>query len=186
MADETEMDVRIPPLPAGFCLSATSIHDLLTQIQVFFPAQFVVWNTGPDQPTVEQRSRPWHKTDPSTSVGVGDFDYSPVFGLWLKNHWVNNGGNPPFNERKIFIGSLTDLELFDGGSPGTVSPVTGPFYEVDTTFANLIPVGVGVFAPNVNVAIPAPKIASAGAAGTDPGAMGVYFVKATGRIYDVG
>jgi hypothetical protein len=182
MADETEMDVRIPPLPAGFCLSATSIHDLLTQIQVFFPAVFTVWNTGADEPTVENRARPWHKTDSSTSIGVGDFDYSPIYGLWLRRHWP--AGNPPFNERKIFIGSLTDLELFDGGEPGTISDVTGAYWQQDTTFANLIPVGVGVFAPNVNVAIPAPKLASAGAAGTDPGAMGVYFIKPTGRLFD--
>jgi hypothetical protein len=178
------MDVRIPPLPAGFCFNATSIHNLLTQIQVFFPSVFAVWNFGPDEPTVENRSKPWHKTDSSTSIGVGDFDYSPIFGLWLKNHWINNGGNPPFNERKIFVGSLTDLELFDGGEPGTVSDTTGPFWQQDTTFNNLLPVGVGLFAPNVNVAVPAPAIASAGAAGNDPGAMAVYFIKPTGRLYD--
>lgn len=182
----TPITLQIPPLPAGFCLSATSVHDLLTQIQAFLPGEFTVWNVGPNQPTVENRTTPWHKTDPTTGIGVGDFDYSAVFGLWLKNHWINNGGSPPFNERRLFIGSLIDLETFEGGEPGTISDVTGPFWVQDTTFNNLIPVGVGAFIATPNTVIVSPRIPSAGSVANDPGAIGVFFIKPSSRIYDRG
>ncbi|HEU4344055.1 MAG TPA: hypothetical protein VFU31_21075 [Candidatus Binatia bacterium] len=174
----TPIVIQIPPLPAGFCLSPVAVHNLLTQITGELPGEFTVWNVGPNEPSVENRSKPWLKIDSSTGVWTGIFSYSPAFGLWLQPHWHN--GVPPFNERRLFVGSLTDLETYDGGSPGTVSDVTGPFWERATEFDNKWPLGVGTLIPNVATDAQIFDDAVPG----DPKARGVYFIKCTSRLYD--
>lgn len=174
----TPVDINVPPLPAGFCLSASAIQNHLKTITAVLPGDFTVWNVGPNEPTIENRSKPWHKTDPSTFIGMGDFDYSPTFGAWLKRHW--NANQAPFNERRMFIGSLTDLETYDGGEPGTVSDTTGPFWEKDANFDNKWPLGVGALIVTVNTDLQVFDDATPG----PPSARGVYFIKPTGRLYD--
>jgi hypothetical protein len=175
----TPITIFVPPLPAGFCLSAANIQNHLTQITAELPGDFTVWNVGPNEPTVENRGKPWLKTDNTTGVWTGTFTYSPTFGLWLRPHWGGNG-SPPFNERRLFSGTLTDLETYDGGEPGTVSDVTGPFWERDTNWNDKWPLGVGTLIPVVETDLQVFDDAVPG----DPKARGAYFIKPTGRLYD--
>lgn len=166
--------------PASWCGGAQEIGDFIAQnMQVVLPGSISFFVTQSNEPTVEQHSLTWQKTDPSTGVIIGEFRWSPVFGVWLKNHWST--GVPPFAERKIFTGSLNDLALFDGGENSTVSDTTGPFWVEDSAFADKSLLGVGA-------AIPLPLVTApefvTGA--NDPKFIGVRFIKASGRLYDRG
>lgn len=174
------MTVVVPGLPAGFCLSPQAIVALISQIQVFFPIEFAIWNFGPDEPTVENRSFPWHKTDEATGVGVGDFDWAPTLGRWVKNHWLPSG-IVPTSERRLFVGPSGDVDTYDGGSSGTVSSITGPFWEIDTSFNDKSLIGVGTTYTPVGTDFQIFDDATPG----DPKFRSVYVLKPTGRIYDV-
>lgn len=174
----TPVDITVPPLPAGFCLSASALENHLKSITASLPGDFTVWNVGPSEPTVENRTKPWLKIDSSSGIWTGIFTWSPIFGLWLKPHWP--GGTPPTNERRLFIGSLASLESLEGGEPGTVSDVTGAFWQKDANWDNKWPIGVGALVPNVNTDAQIFDDAIPG----DPKARGVYVIAPTNRLYD--
>ena len=56
-------------------------------------------------------------------------------------------------ERRIWTGTTAELTEYDGGSTGSVSAFTGPFWEVDPDFSAVFPVGVGEFASGTEVDI---------------------------------
>ena len=177
MANETKMRVVTPTVPPGFCLSVAGIIGLFKQLQVFFPGVYAVFNIGPDEPTIENRDKEWHKTDPTTGIMVGIFNWAPTLGIWAKNHW-NNGILPTYG-RVWFAGPASAIDTFDGGESGTLSSSTGPFWEIDTDWNDKIPIGVGTaYTPagtdyllfTVGVAIPTVRTG--------------YFLKPTGRLYD--
>lgn len=174
------MDVRYPVAPPGFCLSVENIVALIRQLRVYFPVEFSVWNIGPNEPSVEQRNSPWHKTDPTTGVGVGDYDWNPLLGAWVKFHFIT-GAVVPSDERRIFVGDATDVDTYDGGEAGTVSSSTGPFWEIDTDFADKGIIGVGGTHTPVATDFQVYEATTA----DDPKLRTVYMLKPTGRIYDV-
>ena len=47
------------------------------------------------------------------------------------------------NEVRIYKGTTTELETFDGGEAGAVGDWTGPMWEVDTDFQFKVPIGAG-------------------------------------------
>lgn len=181
------MDTILPinriQTPPGFCGGAQQIADFITQnLQVLLPGTISFFIISPDEPSVEFRDRLWVKTDAATNTVIGYFTYSPFYGKWLANHWQFNGGVPPTNKREIFTGSLTDLETYDGGESGTVSDTTGPFWEQDTVFSDTWPLGIGATIPTPLTTAQVFTVTTP----ADPKAIGVYFIKPTGRIYDRG
>ena len=169
------------PFPVGYCPASQQqfADDIANALEVFFPGEFSLTILSPNQPTVEQRSMIWAKSDASTGVIVGFFTWNVVIGAWAKNHW--NGGTIPTLERRIFVGTLTQLETYDGGEAGTVSQSTGPFWERDTDFSDKWPIGVGT---EIAAPLGTSSIFDDATPGT-PDAIGVYFIKPTARVWDV-
>jgi hypothetical protein len=179
MAESVNLQVIAPTVPAGSCLNP-ELTQLIGKTQVLFPAEFSLSIRNPNEPTVEQRDYVWFKTDPITNEIVGTFTWSGVYGLWIQPHFGTGG--VPLNERRIYIGSLTSLDTYDGGETGTATETRGPFWIADTNFQNRFPVGVGSYAGTVDTdAGDAPSLTSAPG---NPDGRGVYFIKPSGRIYD--
>lgn len=178
MAEQTEMTVIVPTLPPGFCNSPADIVGLFRQLQVLFPGTYTIPNFGPDQPSIENRWRPWIKTDPTTNVVQGVYAWAPTFGLWLKSHWIND--QPPTDERRLFVGDATDVDTYDGGSAGTVSATSGPFWQIDTDFSDKGIIGVG----GTHTPVATDFQVFEATTQDDPKLRTVYFIKPTGRLYD--
>lgn len=181
---DINLQVNVTPFPPGTCFQTDQdlADGVAAALQVIFPGTLTAWNIGSSQPSVENRDKPWLRLDAITNTITGIFSWSPVYGLWTENHWLYNGGTPPFQERRIFVGTLTNLQTYDGGEAGTVSDVTGPFWVQDTVFTDGIPVGVGA-----KVTVPDTTIVSNVTDGASPlNLVGVYFIKPSGRIFDRG
>lgn len=179
------LPVTVTPFPPGTCFQSDQdlANAIAAAIQVTFPGKFTPWNIGPSQPGVNDRDKPWLQTDSVTNTITGIFTWSPFYGVWASDHWLYNGGTPPLNERRIFVGTLSNLETYDGGSPGTVSPVTGPFWVQDTAFNDLVPIGVNSV---VNAPLATANRFTPASTSNSPDVIGVYFIMPSGRIFDVG
>jgi len=153
MAEDINLVVIAPVLPPGSCVSP-EVPALIGKTQVLFPSNYSLFITGPNEPTVEQRDYSWLKTNSTTGVLIGVFQWSALFGKWLKYHFPN--GNVPSNERLLYVSTEASLESFDGGEPGSVTATTGPFWEKDKD--------------------------TTGATATDY--LSSMWIKPTGRIYD--
>ncbi len=171
----------VSPFPPGYCPASQQqfADDIAAAIEVFFPGEFALTIKSPNQPTVEQRDMTWNKVDASTGQTVGYYEWNVVVGQWTRNHWPL--GVIPTYERRIFVGTLLQLETYDGGESGTVSQSTGPFWENDTAFANAWPLGVGslIAAPLTTLQVFDDAVPG------DPKAIGVYIIKPTARLWDV-
>lgn len=178
--DDIILRTEVSPFPPGYCPASQQqfADDIAAALEVFFPGEFSLTIKSPNQPTVEQRTMTWNKTDASTGQSLGYFEWNIVVGQWTKEHWPN--GTPTY-ERRIFVGTLTQLETYDGGEAGTVSQSTGPFWERDTAFSDKWPLGVGttIAAPLGTLSVFDDAVPGA------PDAIGVYIVKPTARIWDV-
>jgi hypothetical protein len=100
------------------------------------------FNFGPTFPAINNRIYPWLDENGQWWI------YSQ--GVWLyKNPVAANG-----YDRRIFVGTTTDLLSYDGGD-GTAVPgdTFGPMWMVDTLFDARFPVGVGAFAASGAVAV---------------------------------
>jgi len=179
--DDIILRTEVAPFPPGYCPASQQqfADDVANALQVFFPAEFTPVIKSPNQPTVEQRGYTWNKIDASTGQSVGYFEWNIVVGQWTRNHW--NGGVIPTLERRIFVGTLLQLETYDGGESGTVSQSTGPFWERDTAFSDMWPLGVGSLIAAPLTTLQVFDDATPG----DPKAIGVYFIKPTARLWEV-
>jgi hypothetical protein len=144
-------------------------------IEVFFPGEFSLTIKSPNQPTVEQRSYTWNKTDASTGQSLDYFEWNTIVGQWTRAHWPNG---LPVYERRLWLGTLAQLELYDGGEPGTVSASTGPYWVQDTNFTDRIPIGAGTtpVGTSANTQV--------GADGAKTEVWSAYVIKCTARIWD--
>jgi len=72
-------------------------------------------------------------------------------GFWVYKNTVAANGY----DRRIFVGTTTDLLSYDGGdgTSGTPTNYTGAMWMVDTLFDARFPVGVGAFAASGAVAV---------------------------------
>jgi hypothetical protein len=181
--NNVELDVEFAPFPPGTCFTTDADlgNAIAENLLVTFPGSLTPWNIGPNVPSVDNRDKPWLKINATDNSVVGVFSWNIVQGVWTQSHWQYHGGQPPLQERRIFVGTLNDLQTYDGGSPGTVSPITGPFWVQDTAFNDFWPIGVGT---KVATVLGTAQLFSTGA--NDPKAIGVYFIKPSGRIFDVG
>ena len=115
----------VPPVfPPDYCLTPQQYaNDLASGLRVYLPGAITPWNIGPNAPSTALRDRPWRKIDSSTGVSVGDFDWSPLYGKWLKRHFPE--GSPYY--QIVPVG--TNLDTFDGGEAGAATPIAGPFWK---------------------------------------------------------
>jgi len=181
---DTILPINRALFPNGFCQGPQAIGDFIAQnMQVILPGTISFFVTGPTEPAVEMRSRTWVKTDTTTNTIIGIFNWSPLYGRWLRNHWEYNGGVPPFDERRIYAGvPSVNLGTYDGGEFSGVSDITGPFWQIASEFSDRWPIGVGTTIPIVGTTANVFTITTP----ATPPAIGVYFIKPTSRIFDRG
>jgi hypothetical protein len=99
------------------------------------------FNFGPTYPAINNRIYPWLDENGQWWI----FDQ----GFWLRKNPVTAA-----YERRIYVGTTTDLLSYDGGDgTATATSTTGPMWEVDTEFEARFPVGVGAFVASGAVAV---------------------------------
>lgn len=141
----------IPPtLVEGWC--PTSEQDRVNtyfegaQFQFLSDVENSFYNYGDSTPSPEKRSFPWFRT----VFGKPDRWYIFSNGYWLSPYHLP----AQTAMRMIWVGSPAGLWLFDGGDgtdpnpAGATAPTitSGSFWEVDTDFAGVFPVGAGTIA----------------------------------------
>jgi len=170
MAENIDLQVIAPTAAPGSCVDSYLLQ-LMGQIRVLFPAQYSLFITGSNEPTVEQRDYAWIKTDPSTNEITGIFTWSPFYGAWLYPYRVA----PEANERRLWVGTEASLVTYEGGESSSISATTGPFWENDVDFTNKMLIGAGALAVSVDDTF--------GGAGTTYTHRGIYIIKRTARKY---
>lgn len=158
-----------PVLPVGYCYPSTSPQQLANDFFNNAIAEFrsdignSFFNFGGTVPDAENRGFPWLRTD------GGDIDDWYVFShsAWLAPfRWLYGDSN----DRLLWIGNAANISTKDGGEAGVATPVSGPFWEIDTAFDGRSPMGPGTV-PN---AVPAKVLAVTEAYGS-----GSYLQKET-------
>lgn len=154
----TIIQLTPPALPAGYCPS--SYQQLTNDIVYGTTAQFLssigntFFNTGSSEPSAENRIYPWLDDDGNWWIYQG--------GKWARKHPIAANDL----DRRIYVGTTTQLETYDGGSSGAVTIYTGPMWEVDSAMSARFPVGVGTFAASGALAVGQTATGS-GVSGTD-------------------
>lgn len=174
MPQDAEIVATPGTLPEGFCpISEQQRYNQYIDSTTFvLPGNFSSFNIGPDQPTVDNQTKPWYKR---SSAGAPSGWYSFYSGAWVKEHPI-----PASSEvRMMWVGTTAALQTYDGGAVGAVTELSGPMWEVDTAFADKIPVGAG----GTPVATNASELSS-GASATDQ-VRGVYVIRRTARQFYV-
>jgi len=146
MPNLTLITLTPPSLPTNYCpLSYQNLaNDIIGGTQAVFNSTIgsSFFNFGPTFPAINNRIYPW--LDETGQWWIYDQ------GVWLyENPVVVNG-----YDRRMFVGTTTDLLSYDGGD-GTITAGTtfGPMWMVDTLFDARFPVGVGAFAASGSVAV---------------------------------
>lgn len=125
-------------LPDGYCFRGYQIlyNDFFNLGTAFLAGQYRTYNYGNSEPVANDRDKPWRRLNVD---GSPDRWYDYFNGEWVAPYEVPASSD----ERRIWVGAAVDLESYDGGSAGAVTATTGPFWEVDTDFAQRVPLGVG-------------------------------------------
>jgi hypothetical protein len=99
------------------------------------------FNFGPTYPAINNRIYPW-------------LDENGQWWIYDQGFWLRKNPVTAAYERRIYVGTTTDLLSYDGGDgTATATSLTGPMWEVDTLFDARFPVGVGAFAASGAVAV---------------------------------
>lgn len=123
-------------LPEGFCPQTEQdrANAYAAILQVIFPFNMSVINTGSTAPTADNRIYPWYRSNPD---GTPDRLYSFVNGAWIAPN-----PTPASSPMRFFYrGSLGSIDTYDGGESGAITDVSGPMWQVDTDMAGRIPIG---------------------------------------------
>lgn len=119
----------------------------------FLPGQYNLFNFGNDEPSVNDRVKPWLRTN---ADGTYDKVYVFAGGAWVSTHRKLPG------YRTIAPATLltaADVWAWDGGSgadPATTTPsfATGAMWELDPLLTARFPLGAGTLAPSGTVIAP--------------------------------
>lgn len=132
-------------LPEGFCPEdeQARLNGYIAQLSGTLPGTFTAWNVGNTTPTADNQDKPWLRL---TTTGAPDRVYTYAAGAWVAPHPIPPGSAGVGNFICMWRGSLADLETYDGGSAGTVTPTSGPFWAEVTEMQNKSPWGVGSIA----------------------------------------
>jgi len=146
MPNLTLITLTAPSLPANYCPASYQklANDIIGGTQATFNSTIgnSFFNFGPTYPAINNRIYPW--LDENGQWWIYDQ------GFWLRKNIVAASGY----DRRIFVGTTTDLLSYDGGDgTATATTTTGPMWEVDTLFDARFPVGVGAFAASGSVAV---------------------------------
>lgn len=106
----------------------------------------LIQDTTPDP---NDRDKAWIKLTAPGGAPSNSLPFVWFNGAWVARHPIAPGSG----ERRIFVGTTTDLNTYDGGSAGSVNDTTGPMWEVDSTFAFRMPLGVGTSPDGTSVAV---------------------------------
>jgi hypothetical protein len=146
MPNLTLITLTPPSLPVSYCpLNYQNLaNDIIGGTQAVFNSTIgnSFFNFGPTFPSINNRIYPW--LDETGRWWIYDQ------GVWLYENPVAANGY----DRRIFVGTTTDLLSYDGGDGTAVAGDTfGPMWKVDTLFDARFPVGVGTFAASGAVAV---------------------------------
>ena len=147
MPNLTLIQLTPPNFPLNYCPPNYQqfANDIISGTQATFLSAIgnSFFNYGATTPAINNQIFPWLDTD----------------GNW----WIFNGGfwsrkNPSpaeGEERRIYVGTTTSLQSYDGGdgTPYSGNIYTGAMWEVDTAFDARFPVGAGTFAASGAVSV---------------------------------
>jgi hypothetical protein len=158
MPNLTLITLTAPSLPANYCPASYQklANDIIGGTQATFNSTIgnSFFNFGPTYPAINNRIYPW--LDENGQWWIYDQ------GVWLRKNPVTAA-----YERRIYVGTTTDLLSYDGGDGTAIATTTtGPMWEVDTEFEARFPVGVGAFVASGAVAVMG-KATSTSIAGED-------------------
>lgn len=145
MPNLTLITLTPPNLPIGYCPTNYQqlANDIVSGTQANFNSSIgnSFFNFGNSTPALNNQVYPWLDSDGNWWVFQG--------GYWARKNPVAIGSD----ERRIYVGSTTNLQTYDGGDTNTISAYTGPMWEVDTAFEARFPVGAGTFAASGVVSV---------------------------------
>lgn len=119
-------------LPAGFCPSTEQerLNTYADYLEAQLSAGMAFYNYGSSAPAVQYQAYPWLRTT--------DMRWYRFEGVWK-----SPVQDYSLYERRLFVGSLGDLQTYDGGDTDPQSTESGPMWEVDTAFEGRSPMGPG-------------------------------------------
>jgi|TARA_A100001518_G_C1205739_1_gene48572 hypothetical protein len=145
MASNQQVILQAGTVPTETCFESVQqlYNTFVANTTAYVSGSYSLFNYGDTTPSVDDQDRPWIRT----ISGLPDKVYTWVSGQWASKHPVPAGSGI----RMIWAGLLADLDTYDGGSSGTASSFSGPFWERDTEFNARFPVGVGNFTSGTSV-----------------------------------
>ena len=147
MPNLTLITLTAPSLPANYCPASYQklANDIIGGTQATFNSTIgnSFFNFGPSIPAINNQIYPW--LDENGQWWIYDQ------GRWTYKNTVAANGY----DRRIFVGTTTDLLSYDGGDGTSGAPTnyTGAMWMVDTLFDARFPVGAGAFAASGAVAV---------------------------------
>jgi len=145
MPNLTLITLTPPSLPVGYCPTNYQqlANDVISGTQATFNSSIgnSFFNFGASVPALNNQVYPWLDENGNWWVFQS--------GYWLRQHPIAAGSA----ERRIYIGTTTDLQTYDGGNTNAPSNWSGPMWEVDTLFEARFPVGAGTFAASGVVSV---------------------------------
>jgi hypothetical protein len=147
MPNLTLITLTAPNLPLTYCPSNYQqlANDIISGTQATFNSAIgnSFFNFGSTTPALNNQVYPWLDENGDWWVFNG--------GYWARQNPVAAGSS----ERRIFVGTSTDVLSYDGGD-GTVysgNPYAGSMWQLDNAFDARFPVGVGAFAASGAVSV---------------------------------
>lgn len=133
-------------LPEGACYDTEQErhNEFAEHLIGTLPGTYGAVNTGSDAPEANDRGNPWARTN---ADGSPDGVYHFYNGSWKRKHPLDPG------LIMMWAGSSASVDTIDGGTAGTATVDSGPFWEIVTAMAAKFPVGVGTFASGTAVAV---------------------------------
>jgi hypothetical protein len=145
MPNLTLITLTPPSLPIGYCPTNYQqlANDVISGTQATFNSSIgnSFFNFGPTTPALNNQVYPWLDENGNWWI------YKD--GYWLRQHPIAAGSA----ERRIYVGTTTDLQTYDGGNTNAPSNWSGPMWQVDTLFEARFPVGAGTFAASGVVSV---------------------------------
>lgn len=112
----------------------TFYQDMFNRARALYPSITGVIISA-SAPAASDSDKLWIKTTGGAPVG----HFVRFNAQWVWPHEVPASGQ----ERRLWVGNLTDLDTYDGGSSGAVADAVGPFWTRDLAFNDRLLVGVG-------------------------------------------
>lgn len=142
----TVITLEPPTLGTGYCPAnyQTLVNDIVDGIVPTFNSDIgnSFFNTGAGTPSAANQIFPWLDSD--------GFWWVYSSSAWNRKHTLPAGSS----ERRMWVGTLTDLRSYDGGDGTATAPAapgTGAMWAEDTAMSARFPVGAGAFAASGTV-----------------------------------